>query len=109
MQIQLQRAFSPEYMLEEECGICAVPFRVESVVAYVNTGDAGVEGGKRARSVSHTWASATPSGSRASRSTVLPSSATLSRYSPRWVRFCASRRRTRTPPGRCTRRATSAS
>jgi hypothetical protein len=46
MQIKLQRAFSPEYMVEEECGIYGVPFRVESVVAYVNTGDAGVEVGQ---------------------------------------------------------------
>jgi hypothetical protein len=33
MQIRLQRAISPEEMGEKECGICGVPFRVESVTA----------------------------------------------------------------------------
>jgi hypothetical protein len=37
MQIRLQRAFSPEYMVEEECGICGVEFRVESVIAEAVT------------------------------------------------------------------------
>jgi hypothetical protein len=37
MQIRLQRAFSPEYMVEEECGICGVPFRVESVMVEAVT------------------------------------------------------------------------
>ncbi len=34
MQVQLQRAFSPEYMVEEECGLCGVEFRVEGVIAW---------------------------------------------------------------------------
>jgi hypothetical protein len=33
MQIRLQRAFSPEEMVEKACGICGVEFRVESVTA----------------------------------------------------------------------------
>jgi hypothetical protein len=31
--IELQRAFTPEDMVEEKCGVCELPFRVESVVA----------------------------------------------------------------------------
>ncbi len=34
MQVQLQRAFSPEYMVEEECGLCGLEFRVEGVIAW---------------------------------------------------------------------------
>jgi hypothetical protein len=46
MQLQLQRAFSPEYMVEEECGICGVPFRVASVtVEAVTDGRCPVEVG----------------------------------------------------------------
>jgi hypothetical protein len=37
MQLRLQRAFSPEYLVEEECGICGVEFRVESVTAEAVT------------------------------------------------------------------------
>jgi hypothetical protein len=34
MRIKLERAVSPEYMEETECGSCEVPFRPESVVAW---------------------------------------------------------------------------
>jgi hypothetical protein len=34
MQIRLQRAVSPEYMEETECGLCGTPFRTESVIAW---------------------------------------------------------------------------
>jgi len=37
MRIELQRAFSLEVMREEECGICGVAFRVESVIAVALT------------------------------------------------------------------------
>jgi hypothetical protein len=32
IEISLQRAFSPEIMRETECGLCGLPFRVQSVV-----------------------------------------------------------------------------
>jgi hypothetical protein len=34
MRISLERAVSPEYMEETDCGICEVPFRPESVIAW---------------------------------------------------------------------------
>ena len=40
MIIELQRAFSPEVMdSEEACGVCGVPFRLESVLAQANTAE----------------------------------------------------------------------
>lgn len=37
MIIELQRAFTPEEMFEEECGICGVEHRRESVIAQAAT------------------------------------------------------------------------
>ncbi len=34
MRIKLERAISPEYMEETECGLCSVAFRPESVIAW---------------------------------------------------------------------------
>ncbi len=34
MRIKLERAVSPEYMEETECGLCGVAFRTESVIAW---------------------------------------------------------------------------
>jgi hypothetical protein len=34
MRIKLERAVSPEYMEEQECGLCCQPFRPESVIAW---------------------------------------------------------------------------
>ena len=44
MQLRLRWAISPEEMGEEECGICGVPFHVESVIVEaVTAGERGVE------------------------------------------------------------------
>jgi hypothetical protein len=34
MRVKLERAVSPEYMEEQDCGICEVPFSPESVIAW---------------------------------------------------------------------------
>jgi hypothetical protein len=34
MRIKLERAVSPEYMEETECGICELPFTPEAVIAW---------------------------------------------------------------------------
>ena len=44
MQIRLRRVLSPEELVEEQCGICGVPFRVESVAAEVTSGEASERG-----------------------------------------------------------------
>jgi hypothetical protein len=41
MQIRLRWAISPEELVEEECGICGVPFHVESVVVEAMTESPG--------------------------------------------------------------------
>ena len=37
MFIDLQRAFTPEEMAEDECALCAHDFRTESVIAFAET------------------------------------------------------------------------
>jgi hypothetical protein len=39
--IELRRAFSPEDLVEEECGICGLPFQVQSVMAVALTNERG--------------------------------------------------------------------
>jgi len=39
MFIDLQRAFTPEETGPHECGLCARPFRPDSVIAFAETND----------------------------------------------------------------------
>lgn len=42
MKLTLERAISPEYMEETECGLCGLAFRPESVIAWGDDDDQAI-------------------------------------------------------------------